>query len=104
MEFNEEITPKCGENCPISGQRKKCRILSHLWLSWVFLVPTFARLENTSKRSLGGWSEEETTRPGFGKLRIYLGQGGKVALGHALLLAEALAIYKLEKPPKRSRK
>ena len=28
-----------GENCPISGRRKKRRILSRLWLSWFFSVP-----------------------------------------------------------------
>ena len=28
--------PKCGGNCPISGQRKEHRILSRLWLSWFF--------------------------------------------------------------------
>ena len=30
------ITPKCGETCPIPGQRKLRNIMSHLWLSWCF--------------------------------------------------------------------
>ena len=30
------MAPKRGENCPISGRRKKRRILSRLWLSWFF--------------------------------------------------------------------
>ena len=37
--FSKEIAPKCGEICLISGRRKKCRILLHLWLSWFFLGP-----------------------------------------------------------------
>ena len=34
--FSKKSPPKCGENCPISGRRKKRRILSRLWLSWLF--------------------------------------------------------------------
>ena len=36
VQFSKEIAPKCRENCPISGQRKKRRILSRLWLSGLF--------------------------------------------------------------------
>ena len=37
VQFSKEIAPKCGENCPISGRRrKKRRILSRLWLSCFF--------------------------------------------------------------------
>ena len=36
MQFSKEMAPKCGEICPISGQRKRRRILSRLWLSWFF--------------------------------------------------------------------
>ena len=25
MQFSNEIAPKCGENCPISGRRKKAQ-------------------------------------------------------------------------------
>ena len=41
VKFSKEMAPKCGENCPISGWRKKRRILSRLWLSWslFFSVP-----------------------------------------------------------------
>ena len=36
VQFSKEMAPKCGENCPLSGRREKCRILSRLWLSWFF--------------------------------------------------------------------
>ena len=36
----EEIAPRCGKNSSISGRRKKRRIVSRLWLSWFFSVPT----------------------------------------------------------------
>ena len=39
VQLSEEIDPKCGENCPISGRRKKRRILSRLWLWWFSSVP-----------------------------------------------------------------
>ena len=31
MQLHKETAPKCGENCPIFGWRKKRRILSRLW-------------------------------------------------------------------------
>ena len=34
--FSSFSTPKCGQNCSSSRRRKKCRILSCLWLSWLF--------------------------------------------------------------------
>ena len=34
--FSKKIAPKCGENRLISGQRKTRKILSCLWLSWLF--------------------------------------------------------------------
>ena len=36
MQFSKEMTPKCGETCPISERRKMSGILSRLWLSWFF--------------------------------------------------------------------
>ena len=36
VQFSKEMAPRCGENCPTSGQRKKRSILSRLWLSWFF--------------------------------------------------------------------
>ena len=36
MQFSKESAPKSGENCPISGRRKRRSILSRLWLSWFF--------------------------------------------------------------------
>ena len=36
VQFSKEMGPKYGEICPISGRRKKRRILSRLWLSWFF--------------------------------------------------------------------
>ena len=36
VQLSKEIDLKCGENSPISGQRKMRRNLSCLWLSWFF--------------------------------------------------------------------
>ena len=36
VQFSQEIAPNCGENCPMSGRRKRHRILSPLWLSLFF--------------------------------------------------------------------
>ena len=36
LSFRKEIAPEGGEDCPISGRMKKRRILSCLWLSWLF--------------------------------------------------------------------
>ena len=41
VQVSKEIAPKHGESCPISGGRKKLRILSRFWLSLCFLVPVF---------------------------------------------------------------
>ena len=34
--FSKDITPKCGEICPLSGWRRMHKIPSRLWLSWFF--------------------------------------------------------------------
>ena len=36
VQVSKDITPKRGENCLISRQRKMCKILQRLWLSWFF--------------------------------------------------------------------
>ena len=49
--FSKEIAPKCGEeNCPIPGRRKKRRILSRLWPSWVFRPPTLWKWHDSSAK------------------------------------------------------
>ena len=53
--------PKCGENCPIPGRRKKSRILPRLWLSW-FFDPDFGKLSRWERKGrfrkrVGGFGE-----------------------------------------------
>ena len=56
--IEEGNRPKCGENCPISRRRKERRILSCLWLSWLFRFRGrhIRRTEGlTSGGKEGGW-------------------------------------------------
>ena len=68
VQFSKEMAPKCGETCPISGQRKKHRILSRLWLSWFFRSRVFVPGEHAKKNLVLVFVPgEHPPKPPFGK-------------------------------------
>ena len=86
VQFNKEITPKCGENCPISGRRKRRKILSRLWLSWFFRSrflrnPDFSWLFSRHVEKLAlktpkpALKHEEKSRPALKCLSRHVAEG-----------------------------